>query len=218
MLLTKPLQNFLNANRTPYVHTLLLVTPTGKLLSSSSPIPASTLRAQATHACSIWSLYKPLIAAGTITSALPSPFHDEEEDEDDHTMARRAADPGISSITIQLEKGVMIIRALKCSLLFVVVGPLPASASASSSSPHGLRQGLSFLSVASAASPPTSSHSGIEGRGRRHDASFTSLNGLRSSAASEGGGGSLKILKRQAEELGKWLDGELEGFTLPSGL
>jgi hypothetical protein len=55
--------------------------------------------------------------------------------------------------------------------------------------------------------------------------SYTSLNGLGSSAASvagslsgAGGGGSLKILKRQAEELGKWLDGELEGFTLSSGL
>ena len=237
MLLTKPLHTFLNANRTPYIHTLLLVTPTGKLLSSSSSVPASTLRAQATYACSIWALYKPLIATGTLTSALPIPSQsrnddnsDEEDDEEDNEnipdAAHRSADPDVSSITIQLEEGIMIIRALKCSLLFVVIGPAPpAPSAASSASLQGLRHDLSYLSVSSAGAPASSGAASTEKR--LGNASYTSLNGLRSSATSLAGsvtgggggvGGSLKIVKKQAEELGKWLDGELEGFTLSSGL
>lgn len=45
-----------------------------------------------------------------------------------------------------------------------------------------------------------------------------------SSAASDAGststvgGGSVRVLKRQAEELAKWLDGEMEGFVLGPAL
>jgi hypothetical protein len=237
MLLTKPLTTFLNANLTPYIHTLFLCTPTGKLLSSSSShIPASTLRAQATLACSIWNLYKPLTAAGTISAALPSSHstdskHDdddkEEEEEDENEGGVAESDPNISSIIIQLDHGTMHVRALKCSLLFVVIGPSPSPPSASSTSLRGLRQDLSYLSVASAASPPTSSHSVINGEGtveRRQGSSSSNLNGLGSSAVSVtgstsgAGSGSIKVLRKQAEELGKWLDGELEGFSLAAAM
>ncbi len=61
---------------------------------------------------------------------------------------------------------------------------------------------------------------------RRQDGSFTNVNGLGSSAASVAGSssgagagtGSAKILRRQSEGLAKWLDGELEGFALSTGL
>jgi hypothetical protein len=235
MLLTKPLQTFLNANRTPYLDTLLLVTPTGKLLSSSSSLPASVLRAQATHACSIWALYKPIVKAGVISSALPNPEEehedsDNEDDSPDRSGAQgarsRVEEEDLSSITVQLDKGVMIVQPLKCSLLFVAIGPSAAAIqnSASSTSLQGLRHEMSHLSVASAVgggSPPASSHSEM---GKQ--ASHPNLAGLRSSGASTAGssirggreGRALRMAKRQAEELGKWLDGELEGFQLPTVL
>jgi hypothetical protein len=216
MLLTKPLSTFLNANRSPHIHTLLLVTPAGKLLSSSSSAPASLLRNQATVACSVWELYGPIAAAGTIGVALPSTSASSDDDED--YSAHRTADPGVSSILIQLETGTMIIRALRCSLLFVVIGPSPAS----QTGVRGLTQGVSHLSMQSATSPPASSHSQTNGEGaeRRQEGSFANFNGL-----GGGGGGaaaptgaSIKVVKRLAEELAKCLDVELEGFTLSSGL
>lgn len=118
----------------------------------------------------------------------------------------------------------MVIRALRCSLLFVVIGPSPAP----STSVRGLTQGISYLSVQSAASPPASSHAHAnwEGAERRLDnsGSTTNVNGLGGGAVSAAGnamaptGASVKVIKRLAEELAKCLDVELEGFTLSSGL
>jgi hypothetical protein len=109
----------------------------------------------------------------------------------------------------------MVIRALRCSLLFVVIGPSPAS----SAGVQGLTQGVSYLSVQSTTSPPASSHSQTNGEGteRRQDGNYTNLNGLGAGAAAPTGG-SIKVVKRLAEELAKCLDIELEGFTLSSGL
>ena len=110
----------------------------------------------------------------------------------------------------------MVIRALRCSLLFVVIGPSPAP----STPMRGLTQGVSYLSVQSAASPPTSSHSQTNGDGaeRRLEGSSASLNGLSSGGGAAPPGASIKVVKRLAEELAKCLDVELEGFTLSSGL
>lgn len=59
---------------------------------------------------------------------------------------------------------------------------------------------------------------------RRQGSSSSNLNGLGSSAmsvtgsTSGAGSGSIKVLRKQAEELGKWLDGELEGFSLAAAM
>jgi hypothetical protein len=226
MLLTKPLSIFLNANRSPHIHTLFLVTPTGKLLSSSSSAPATLLRNQATIACSVWELYNPITSAGTISAALPSDSDSDSDsassrssdhDDDKDESAHRGADPAVSSILVQLETGTMVIRALRCSLLFVVIGPSPPP----STSVRGLTQGVSYLSVQSATSPPASSHSQTNGEGaeRRLDGGSASLNGLGGGAGAPApAGASVKVVKRLAEELAECLDVELEGFTLSSGL
>ncbi len=185
MLLTKPLSTFLNANRSPHIHTLLLITPTGKLLSSSSSVPASLLRNQATIACSVWELYGPITSAGTISASLPPNPASSSDDEDNN--AHQSSDPSVSSILIQLETGTMVIRALRCSLLFVVIGPCPL---ASSTSARRLTQGLSYLSVQSATSPPASSHSQTNGEvtERRPDGSSTNLYGLGGGVGAADGG------------------------------
>jgi hypothetical protein len=215
MLLTKPLSTFLNANRSPHIHTLFLVTPAGKLLSSSSSAPATLLRNQATIACSVWELYHPITTAGTISASLPS-LSDSDSDSDKDENLHQSPDPAVSSILIQLETGTMVIRALRCSLLFVVIGPSPAPSTAL----RGLTQGVSYLSVQSAASPPTSSHSQTNGDGaeRRLEGSSAGLNGLGGGGGAAPAGTSIKVVKRLAEELAKCLDVELEGFTLSSGL
>ncbi|EHK97276.1 hypothetical protein M7I_7006 [Glarea lozoyensis 74030] len=60
MLLTTPLTTFLSHNTTPQLPTLLLLTPSGLVLSSASPLPASLLRTQATAASTLPVLIRPL--------------------------------------------------------------------------------------------------------------------------------------------------------------
>ena len=200
MLLTKPLSTFLAAHTTPQLHTLLLLSPTGKVLSSSSASPASTLRTQATLACSLWTLYHPFpsttfpLVASSLPTSNPLP---------------QSSNQDLNSITIQLEFGIMCIRALKSGLLFVAIGPSP-----SSSTQH--------QQIGSRHTSPPSSPSALE----REHGSQLSLQGEMSGAVSEAGsmgtersvvGASIWGIRRQAEDLGRRLEGRLEGFGLSAG-
>ncbi|KAI6251371.1 hypothetical protein HI914_00927 [Erysiphe necator] len=146
MLLTKNLTEFLSKNTNATIHTLLLVSPAGKLLSSSSSLPASRLRTQATLAHSLWSLYFPSV--NFITEALPAI---EQDAADKHEL---------STITIQFTHGLMIIRALECGILLVaintcdIVSRLSASFSTASTPPSSFRgSGNGFDSVISTGTP-----------------------------------------------------------------
>ncbi|RDW85467.1 hypothetical protein BP5796_03792 [Coleophoma crateriformis] len=214
MLLIKRLTTFLNNNTSPQIHSLLLVTPTGKLLSSSSPLPISTLRTQATVACTLWSQYNSSQSfAGLIPAALPP--HKDAQLAASNTPGQKANE--ISSILIQLEYGIMVISGLQSGLLLIAIGP-----SSSSVTPRSR-----IHSPEPASSPPAHSDP-IEA----HDHQFSSptvgnlgVPGMGSGAPSETGSiatsvgsvsANIMALKRQTEELGKWLNGALEGFTLSS--
>jgi len=219
MLLTKHLSNFLNANRSPQLHTILLVTPTGKLLSSSSPLPSSTLRNQATLACSLWELYAPLVEDGTVEASLPSDGHEHESEPDTERK-------DLSSILIQLDHGIMIIRELKCSLFLVTIGLPPSSTTSPPPQLQHLSQGLGYLALHQSTQPSQlESLNGVEDRGGLHPVRSENFIDTISSAASDAGSAntgvgvhSIKQLRRQTEELGKCLDGELKGFSLSTTL
>ncbi|POS86103.1 hypothetical protein EPUL_002529 [Erysiphe pulchra] len=182
MLLTKNLTDFLSKNTNPTIPTLLLVSPAGKLLSSSSSLPASRLRTQATLSHSLWTLYFPSV--GFISAALPA---SEQEAADKHEL---------SVITIQLTHGLMIIRALKCGLLFVAINTCDII----------FRQSAS-LSIAS--TPPSSSRGGGN--------SFDSIIRAGTPKSREGQTVDIIQFKKQAEEVGKWLDNQLGDFKLYDG-
>ncbi|PVH86724.1 hypothetical protein DL98DRAFT_312134 [Cadophora sp. DSE1049] len=234
MLLTKRLTAFLSQNTTPQLPTLLLLSPTGKLLSSSSPLPASTLRTQATLACSLWNLYQP--TTSIMPSALPSPSQSqaqtEAQSQTSHSQSRGSdatfsststiTDHDLSTITIQLSHGIMVIRALSCGLLFVAIGPsTPPSSTSHPNQNHSL-QAQAHMNLSRHTSPPSSpqgdTHDGERGGGGHLAA------GMGSTAPSDAGSirstgtrtGSIVGVKRQAVEIGKWLDGQLEGFRLSS--
>ena len=224
MLLTKRLTTFLSQNTTPALPTLLLLSPTGKLLSSASPISASILRTQATLACSLWTLYQPIVSS-VIPSVLPpqpgsqSNTHPRGSDATlSSTTTAADDDHELASITVQLTHGVMVIRALSCGLLFVAIGP-------SSISPSSPSQTLRAQSISSHThtSPPSSplahGENGYNGEGAYEGG----LGALASGAPSEAGSvrstgrtASIMGIKRQAEEVGRWLDGQLDGFQLSS--
>jgi hypothetical protein len=247
MLLTKPLTTLLHHSLTPSLHTLLLLTPSGRLLSSASPHSASILRNQATLAISLWEIYAPLTADGTLDSALKgqddedSESPDDDEDSDDSNEQRRERElrrqrredqyqqniqsHDLKSITIQLTNGILLIRALKCGLIFAGISsphvshPQPPSFSPTSStypfsstSPtHALPSGLQALRIRD--------QERLRGEDRHLMPSrpMSSDGGVTSSAAStagsvRGGGGELKVLRRRMEDLSRWLDDELMGW------
>jgi len=227
MLLTKRLTTFLSQNTSPQLPTLLLLSPTGKLLSSSSPLSASTLRTQATLACSLWTLYQPSVPS-LITSSLPrTPQQSDMRNQprgSDSTISSSttAAENELSIITIQLSHGVMVVRVLACGLLFVAIGP-SASGSSAQPSPHLMQ--AHHASYSSQASPPSSPPPRLEDSARERDVSAGSLRAVGSAPPSEAGSvgssgtrtSSIMAIRRRAEEVGKWLDGQLEGFALSSG-
>ncbi|EKD13908.1 hypothetical protein MBM_08109 [Drepanopeziza brunnea f. sp. 'multigermtubi' MB_m1] len=253
MLLTKRLTVFLSQNTSPALPTLLLLSPTGKLLSSSSPSPASTLRTQATLACSLWMLYQP--TTSLLPSALPSSHtsthaqlqtgHGGAQGREGGSSSSGAgagaggstagnpdrerdvegADDGLSTVTIQLSNGVMIIRSLSCGLLFVAIGPAPASAAGTAPGTPSLNAaqgaGVQQIALSRHASPSASPPGDEEGREREvsgllavGSAVMSDAGSIRSSSTIRTGG--LLGIKRQAMEVGRWLDGQLEGFRLGS--
>jgi hypothetical protein len=222
MLLTKRLTTFLSQNATPQLPTLLLLSPTGKLLASSSPIPASTLRTQATLACSLWTLYQPATSS-LLTSAIhpaPSSSSSTHPRGSDATLSSTttAAENDLATITIQLSHGVMVIRALSCGLLFIAIGASTLAASSPSQTLHA-------SSTSQHTSPPSSPPA--QGEGNAYNGEGTQerdLGAVGSGVLSDAGSvtstgsrtASIMGLKRQAEEVGRWLDGQLEGFQLSS--
>jgi hypothetical protein len=223
MLLTKRLTTFLSQNTTPQLPTLLLLSPTGKLLSSSSPLPAPTLRTQATLACSLWALYAPSISSLITSTIHPPPSTSSNQPRgSDATLSSTSTvaenDHELAAITIQLSHGVMVIRALSCGLLFVAIGPSNLAVSGPSQTIHA-------QSISSHTSPPSSPPAqgdmhGYNGEGAHE----RDLGAVGSGAPSEVGSvrstgsrtASIMGIKRQAEEVGRWLDGQLEGFQLSS--
>lgn len=132
LLLTKRLTSFLQLNLSAQITTLMLLTPDGKLLAYASqpPIPVATLRTHGTVAASLYTIHSNGADQDTIDAALPP-----------GSRARRASrgssskSDGPLAVTIQLESGtVLVIRRLRCGMLFVCMGP-PAGIDAQGSRP-----------------------------------------------------------------------------------
>ncbi|ESZ92516.1 hypothetical protein SBOR_7088 [Sclerotinia borealis F-4128] len=193
MLLSKRISTFLQNNISPHLHTLMLLTPTGKLLSTSSTSPASVLRHQGTLALSLWTLYSPF-PSRTVSDALPS----NGSTSNGHDTKPRET----KSILIQMEFGIMVIRRLACGLLFVAIGPGPSVSG--TTTPQIQREGL--ISISQPGSPDEGHEREIIRNGEGSE-----TGSLRSA---RGGGVGIMGMRRQAEELGKWLEGALDGLKL----
>lgn len=118
LLLTKRLTSFLHLNLSAHISTLLLLTPGGKLLAyaSNPPIPVTTLRTHGTVAASLYAIHSNGTDRETIDAALGG-----------RTTPGKRGGPGKAAsplaVTIQLESGsVLVIRRLRCGMLFVCIG------------------------------------------------------------------------------------------------
>ena len=107
LLFTKRLTSFLVSHLSPTTHTLLLTTPTGRLLAHASDAPAAALRARAT------------VAAGLVRMYSRSPASTPNEDGE----ASAEGEKGPLCVTVQMAEGIFVVRMLRCGLLLVAVGP-----------------------------------------------------------------------------------------------
>lgn len=142
---------------------------------------------------------------------------------------------------MQLEYGIMVIRQLNCSLLFIAIGPAPSqrpqtSASISSTNVSAISSSRTVTPtpyhthpplLSSQSSPPNASnsqaylseyvHDGTaSGGGAIERGGGSSIRTSDTRSTSMGIAASMAVLQRQAEELAKWLNEELANFEFTS--
>ncbi|KAI1649401.1 uncharacterized protein F4817DRAFT_35463 [Daldinia loculata] len=212
LLLTKRLTAFLSANLGPQVHTAVLTTLSGKLLAHASPHSVGTLRTQCTVAASVWALYS---TPETVAEALP------QSQRAQSTSPSPVPHPTPSAVTIQLVAGVMVIRRLRCGLLFVCIGPSAGAEGAGGdyvthtparTVPPAQQQQSNSNEPHPAT--PLGSPSEVESVVSAGAATTASIATTTSVAAT-----AVVATRRQAEELARWLDDKLGSLgTLEEGL
>ncbi|KAI0394255.1 hypothetical protein F5Y17DRAFT_268209 [Xylariaceae sp. FL0594] len=202
LLLTKRLAAFLRANLSPQIHTSLLTTLSGKVLAHASRHPLSTLRTQATVAASLWALYATPPANTTLRSALPA----------QSSANHLTGEPTSSSITVQLTGAIVVIRRLRCGLLFVCMGPfgeLPDSAYIRHH-PQSRPMQTPQTHLDPQPSPLLGSPSEVESIASTGAATTTST-----ATATSVGGSAVVAMRRHAEELARWLNEKLGPLGVP---
>ncbi|KAK2002314.1 hypothetical protein LX36DRAFT_652370 [Colletotrichum falcatum] len=241
LLLTKRLTAFLAANLNAHLHTALLATPSGRLLAHASPEPVSLLRTQATVASSLFALHAS--TAPDIPDALPNssssppppppPQHSSANNNNSTSTttgaAAAAATEGTGkplTITVQLAAGVVVIRRLKCGLLFVCIGPLAESIDPNAPEPaHGLHPhpqqpqqqqqqhhhhhpngGSGGATPALVPASPSEADS-VLSVGAQTTTSLGSVGSVNTAG--------IVVLRRHAEDLARWLDDKLGSLRVP---
>ena len=238
LLLTKRVTSFLSANLTPQIHTACLTTPSGNILAHASTVSsARLLRRQAAVAASLWAIHNRSGYGRDVEDALPKTCSTGVPGEE--ALVPRA-------ITVQLEPTeadgtgtVVVIRGLKCGILFLVLagpehGPSPPGANAAgghtspsggaarveggTTSPKGHDGLASAVPASRSATQISQAHSGSP-----PDSILSS--GTAAGAASINSQGSVAFggintafalgIRRQAEEIARCLDEKLGPLTIP---
>ncbi|KAK1249252.1 hypothetical protein MKX07_002768 [Trichoderma sp. CBMAI-0711] len=118
--------------------------------------------------------------------------------------SKRTVRPGV--ITVQLSEGTVIIRRLKCGLLFVCVGPA-ASSLQDHHHHHHQHQHQHHSS---------SSHENGDGVGSPSEVeSLISAGGMTTSSLESASAAPVVAMRRQAAELARWLDEKLGTLKVP---
>lgn len=227
LLLTKRLTAFLQSNLTPQIHTALLATLSGKLLAHASTQSVNTLRTQCTVAASLWAIYSAPASANTAIpeSLPPHQHHQQRQHQQSSSTSTAASTPKPSAITIQLTGAIMVLRLLKCGLLFVCFGPPPeggagvGAGAAEHTSQRGGGGGGGGSTLLQSSQPPSEtgnptptigSPSEVESIKSAGGATVTSITTTGSVSAA-----GVVVVRRQAEDLARWLDDKLGSLGVP---
>ncbi|GKT46398.1 uncharacterized protein ColSpa_06579 [Colletotrichum spaethianum] len=208
LLLTKRLTAFLASNLNAHLHTALLATPSGRLLAHASPDPVSLLRTQSTVASSLFALHAS--TAPDIPDALPN----SSSSSPPPPLASAAEGAGKPlTITVQLAAGVVVIRRLKCGLLFVCIGPLAETLDSHAPEPHHHHHHHHHPNGGSGGATPSqmpaspSEADSVLSVGAQTTASLASVGSVNTAG--------VVVLRRHAEDLARWLDDKLGSLRVP---
>ncbi|KAK2013351.1 hypothetical protein LZ32DRAFT_604636 [Colletotrichum eremochloae] len=235
LLLTKRLTAFLASNLNAHLHTALLATTSGRLLAHASPEPVSLLRTQSTVASSLFALHAS--TAPDIPDALPNsssspPPQSSANNNNNNTTTSSVTAGGSAAegtgkpltITVQLTAGVVVIRRLRCGLLFVCIGPLAESIDPNAPEPaHGIHTqqqqqqqqqqhhhhpngGSGGATPALVPASPSEADS-VLSVGAQTTASLGSVGSVNTAG--------VVVLRRHAEDLARWLDDKLGSLRVP---
>ncbi|KAI9769104.1 MAG: hypothetical protein M1840_004455 [Geoglossum simile] len=220
MLKTKNLNKLLSQNTSPHVTSAIIFTPSGSLIASShAPSSPKTLRTQTTLAANIWSAYAatPLTSIPPASSTSSAPSNDQEPP------------VTITSLTLELSTSNLHITQIRPRLLLCLIGPSilptppqqaqtppqppPRPSSDSATSAEG--DGENAAAGGCTNEPLTANSSGGEVPSSDSVSRGSSLMAIQEAEAAAHQSGALGILRTQGEGLARWLEGELEGFSMP---
>lgn len=234
LLLTKRVTTFLVANLSDQITTLLLLTPDGKLLAyaSNPSIPVATLRTHGTVAASLYAIHSSGTDRDTVDAALGGAAAAQRQSSSRREGAARTTRGGGGApstplaVTIQLETGVvLVIRRLRCGMLFVCMGSLAANTNTNNPSQNQQQQPAAVHPPngnSNHHSPPTSPQpqpppSHALGSPSEAASVLSAATGHTAASSVMFGAGTEGVLatRRQVEELARWLDDKLGALEVP---
>lgn len=227
LFFTKRVTAFLRANLSDLIRAAVLTTPAGSLLVHASSLPASILRRQCAVAASLWALHHPapplFSDANSSNSSSPVPSSS--------TASLRSSRGAFPAVTVQLDSGVVfVIRQLQCGILLICMGgeePLRtptqsvngASSASLASQDRYLDEDISPTAsgLGSTASPGTlTSHITPLPSPSAQSLHSTATSSTAIAPAAIGHSqANVKALRRQVEELARWLDPRLGALSIP---
>jgi hypothetical protein len=194
-----------------------IFTPSGSLIASShAPSSPKTLRTQTTLAANIWCAY----AATPLPSTPPT----------SSTPSNSQEPPvPITSLTLELSTSNLHITQIRPRLLLCLIGPAtsptpPQQAQAQPQPPPGpssdsatSAEGDGETAAAGSCTNEslTANNGGAEAPSSDSISRGSSLMAMQEAEAAAHQSGALGILRTQGEGLARWLEGELEGFSMP---
>ncbi|KAK0641068.1 hypothetical protein B0T16DRAFT_448618 [Cercophora newfieldiana] len=235
LLLTKRVTAFLRANLSDLLRAAVLTTPAGNLLVHASNLPASILRRQCAVAASLWSMHSPPPSGGATHNGA-------EGSSSGSSPAPSGSTTTVPSpaVTVQLDSGaVFVIRQLQCGMLFICMGGEEGaatssaaggstSAAASAATSDNAGEDLGPGSGSSSATAPGTGNMGgtsplaspsevdsVHSSGTAGAATTASQGTAGTSAAGGLSPASVLALRRQVEELARWLDARLGSLYVP---
>ena len=193
-----------------------LFTPSGALLATATSPVAPDAKKSRTHAAlaaNIWTNYERVASQGVIEQSLPPAT---QQSAFSNTGARPNTPP-LKSLTLELSEYNLHVQLVAPRVLLCLIGPRqPTRQPSSNSSLHSNDGEPVFESPGSYKSGGVRSGGGTPAAGSMRGAGAMAMG---SSSSGVGvAGGSLGILKAQAQALTDYLENELRGFELPEGI
>jgi len=227
LFFTKRVTTFLRANLSDLIRAAVLTTPAGNLLVHASSLPASILRRQCAVAASLWALHHPaplpFSDANSSNSSSPVPSSS--------TASLKSSRSTIPAVTVQLDSGVVfVIRQLQCGILFICMGGeeplLTPTQSVNGKSSASLASQECYLGeddsptasgLGSTASPGTLSSNitplpSPSVQSLHRTATSSTMMAPAPAGLSQA---NVRALRRQVEELARWLDSRLGALHIP---